>query len=302
MDNMLTSTAVRKILSWIAFAAALVLFARIAYSLLGAVEDWWIQSAAFLLIVALVVLALVSLVVNPAIGPGDAATPDSAPPVNGQSFPQGSTPFVLALEIALAVIFFYLSLTLLNKPADLIPWLENHPTGWFTPAFIINNQGALLMMFTAGLGSTLATTLGFVAHASSRGDFQSRYIPWYLIRPINGAILGLIFYWLIEGGLLAVLPPESQPESGQSLDLNALAAIGTLVGFLSREAISKLREIFEVMFATERSVPDGIQQQILSRKSQERTQSAYEHLLTRYADNPDAVLAVKRSWKKFGKN
>jgi hypothetical protein len=64
-----------------------------------------------------------------------------------------------------------------------------------------------------------------------------------------GMLLGLIFYFLIRGGLLAVMGPSQE----EITDLNnwGLAAIGALVGLFSRNAISKLREIFRTMFRTE---------------------------------------------------
>ena len=81
--------------------------------------------------------------------------------------------------------------------------------------------------------------LGYLTHASIEKNFDVSYLPWYIARPFMGLMLGLLFFFLFKGGLLATLPGNSQ-------DLNdfGLAGIGGLVGLFSKNAIEKLREIF----------------------------------------------------------
>lgn len=105
---------------------------------------------------------------------------------------------------------------------------------------------ALITMFAAAIGGTITTILGYLKYASEKKEFEVSYLPWYVARPIMGMLLGLIFFFLLKGGLLATLPSISQA----NLNDTALAGIGGLVGLFSKPAIEKLRELFNVLFAT----------------------------------------------------
>lgn len=100
-------------------------------------------------------------------------------------------------------------------------------------------------MLAAAVGGCIGTILGYLKHASIEKNFDVAYLPWYVARPFMGLLLGLLFF-LFKGGLLATLP-------GGAPDLNdfGLAGIGGLIGLFSKNAIEKLREIFNVLFATQ---------------------------------------------------
>jgi len=42
---------------------------------------------------------------------------------------------------------------------------------------------ALVMMFAAAVGSLITTILGYLDHASYKGDFDRAFVPWYIGRP-----------------------------------------------------------------------------------------------------------------------
>lgn len=70
-----------------------------------------------------------------------------------------------------------------------------------------------------------------------------------------GMLLGIIFYFLVGQGLLAVATTKSTPES---LGEAGLAGIGALAGLFSKEAIEKLRELFNTLFSTRKSVEESV--------------------------------------------
>jgi hypothetical protein len=106
-----------------------------------------------------------------------------------------------------------------------------------------------LMAVTAlagGLGSCVATILGYLLHASEKKDFDTAYSAWYVGRPLLGLLLGFIFYFVVKGGLLVVAM------DGADMELNdaGMAAIGSFVGLFSKNAVEKLRELFNTLFQT----------------------------------------------------
>ena len=121
---------------------------------------------------------------------------------------------------------------------------------------------AAATMFGAGIGSSLATILAYLEHASDKGDFDPAYVPWYIGRPLMGMLLGLIFYFLIGQGLLAVATNKSTPES---LSEAGLTGIGALVGLFSKEAIEKLRELFNTLFSTQKNTQKKAEDSIVDR-------------------------------------
>lgn len=104
----------------------------------------------------------------------------------------------------------------------------------------------LVTMFAAGVGATITTILGFLDHASTLKDFKARFVPWYIARPLLGLLLGVVFYFVIKGGLLATVGSQNAEE----IDVYGLAAFAALVGMFSKRAIEKLRDVFETLFAT----------------------------------------------------
>jgi len=118
----------------------------------------------------------------------------------------------------------------------------------------------------------ITTILGYLEHASYRKNFSRAFVPWYIGRPVMGMLLGLVFYFVIKGGLWALVPVDGDP--GDTLNLYGLAGIGSLVGLFSKDAIEKLREVFHTLFSTERSV----KKKLLSSLPKELREKVYAHL------------------------
>jgi hypothetical protein len=143
------------------------------------------------------------------------------------------------------IVGLFFTLNSISWPDWIMKSLEKAPD--FT--------NSVATMFGAGIGSSLATILAYLEHASDKKDFDVAYVPWYIARPIMGMLLGLIFYFLLREGLLAVVTNNSTPES---LSEAGLIGIGALVGMFSKEAIEKLRELFNTVFSTRKSVEESL--------------------------------------------
>ena len=75
--------------------------------------------------------------------------------------------------------------------------------------------------------------------------FKAEWTPWYLTRPFTGAILALLFYLLLRGGFLQ----QANVNTGGFYGIIGLAG---LFGLFSKQALDKLSDIFNVVFASEK--------------------------------------------------
>lgn len=125
-------------------------------------------------------------------------------------------------------------------------------------------QELLVIMFAAGVGSSVTNILGFLSHASVQKDFDPAYTPWYIARPVLAMLLGLIFYFVIKGGLI-VLTAGNTTSGVNELNLWTLSAIGALVGLFSQNAFEKLRKLFDTLFITEADKKDKMNRKLLKR-------------------------------------
>ena len=128
------------------------------------------------------------------------------PPASPTAYPSEVTirvgVYLLALTGFLTLGLFFI-LNSICWPDWIMKCLEKAPD--FT--------NALATMFGAGVGASVATILGYLEHASEKKDFDVAYTPWYVARPLMGMLLGLIFYFLLRDGLLAVVANKSTPKT-----------------------------------------------------------------------------------------
>jgi hypothetical protein len=120
-------------------------------------------------------------------------------------------------------------------------------------------QNLLITMLAAGLGSSITAILGYLQHACIVCDFKRSYVPWYFARPLLGLLTGLIFYFVLKGGMLAVGASDGAQPLGGISELG-LAALGALVGLFSKNALEKLREVFNTAFPTQRDYNDRLKE------------------------------------------
>lgn len=104
----------------------------------------------------------------------------------------------------------------------------------------------LVSLIGGGLGGALHALASLTAHVANR-DFAASWTMWYLTNPIVGASLATIFLFVLQAGLGG----QAAPTTG---GLYGIAAVATLSGLFSRNALNKLRDIFDVAFASKAAV------------------------------------------------
>jgi hypothetical protein len=186
-------------------------------------------------------------------------TPPASPrrAADDLAFPEGATLYVgagLVLFSAVAIV-------------GLLQLLSG--TGLFSlalcPSSIENASAATcgesvkmaIAVFAGAIGAAVYAIERFIVHAVKEGSFGRSYTAWYVLRPLQGSLLAVIFYLLLRGGLLAL----GTPVSGTATDLNhyGLASLCALVGMFSNDAMQRLRLTFQTLFATGsgKSAADG---------------------------------------------
>lgn len=103
--------------------------------------------------------------------------------------------------------------------------------------------------------AALAGALGSIVHlATSFTDFlgnqqlKTQWLPWYALRPFTGMALALIMYFILRAGLVGGMPGTA------AVNPYGVAALSGLTGMFSKQAIDKLREIFENLFRTQKEI------------------------------------------------
>ena len=92
------------------------------------------------------------------------------------------------------------------------------------------------------LGGTLHAIASLTAHVGD-GTFKQSWTMWYLTNPVVGAALAAAFMFVLQAGMGG----QAAPTAG---GLYGVAAGATLVGLFSRHALDKLKDIFDVTFAS----------------------------------------------------
>ena len=107
-----------------------------------------------------------------------------------------------------------------------------------------------LVLLSGCLGSFLHIAPSFSDFTGNR-TLKSSWVWWYCFRPFIGAALALVFYAALRGGLVTVAALPTVKAS----DLNpyGLVAAGALVGMFSKSATTKLGDVFETLFQSDKN-------------------------------------------------
>ena len=209
--------------------------------------------------------------------PAAAAEEEETPTGEGCEFyPSASTLLVGGWLVAFALVDLLALLAAFTPPdwwtAGTTPFA--HVLKPLLPGSQANRdqlQDLLVTMFAAGIGSSITAILGYLEHACIKRDFRRSYVPWYFARPLMGMLMGVIFYFVLKGGLLAVLPADAGGGAAAQIatsDLNqfTLAGLGTMVGLFSKNALEKLREVFNTLFSTQRDFVEELEEAVARRE------------------------------------
>ena len=167
----------------------------------------------------------------------------------GACFPQSAT---LPIGLWLVVISLLLIAGLFEvlSPNPTITWLSTGSGSGGSGTASAEIRNLFVTIFAAGVGSMITTILGYLKHASERRDFMLSFVPWYFARPLIGILLGVVFYFVLKGGLLVTVGTAS----ASNINVYGLGALAALVGLFSKNAVEKLRDVFGTLFTTEADV------------------------------------------------
>ena len=124
------------------------------------------------------------------------------------------------------------------------------PITWFGRHYSPTPETALLLIvvLAGALGAFLHVATSFSDYVGNRRLMRS-WTWFYVLRPLVGAALAVIFYFAILGGLFT-----SQGTS--ALNPYGIAALSALVGLFSKQATNKLQQIFDTAFAVAKGEGD----------------------------------------------
>lgn len=153
-------------------------------------------------------------------------------------------------------VFYYSALLVLSVAA--LAWLwQNAPRvqAWASTPWL---QRLVLPLATTMLGGTVGNVLYNIRvmyqHYIKQRDYDPRWWGKYLSGPLEAAVLALVVYALIRGGVAAMagLPVSEAPREDQmGITLLGSLGLGTLVGFSIRDVIGWLQQLSKNLFRHE---------------------------------------------------
>jgi hypothetical protein len=124
-------------------------------------------------------------------------------------------------------------------------------TTWFAKRPIHRDLDLILLVLFAGaLGSFLHVAQSYSDYIGNR-TLKKSWVWWYAMRPFIGAGLALVCYAASRGGVMAIASGSNVKAS--ELNPFGVVAIAALVGMFSKAATSKLGDVFETLFKSDKS-------------------------------------------------
>jgi len=122
--------------------------------------------------------------------------------------------------------------------------------GYIKANIYLETRLLLLVMLAGSLGSLMHSLRSLYWYTGNRMMVWS-WLAFYLLLPFTGAILAVIFYFVVRGGFFS---PQASFENTSPFGFAALSA---LVGLFSPQATLKLKEIAETIFTKPGSGEDS---------------------------------------------
>jgi hypothetical protein len=107
-----------------------------------------------------------------------------------------------------------------------------------------DEERLLILVMTAGaLGSLVHALRSAYWYVGNRNLVRS-WVPKYLLLPFCGAILAVLFYFIVRGGFF------SSRTASMHTSQYGFCAMACLVGLFSEQAVLKLKQVAETVFMT----------------------------------------------------
>lgn len=140
-------------------------------------------------------------------------------------------------------VLFYLIFFLVFLSYLLIEFLSGKLPDWMN-----NFQIPFLCGLSGGFGGILYCLRGIYLNYSVKNIWDSKWIPWYVIRPIVSIITGGVSFLFLKAGLLVL---EAKAENGSTnLGFYALAFVA---GLNVDKFISKIEDLAQATWGIEKS-------------------------------------------------
>ena len=124
----------------------------------------------------------------------------------------------------------------------------------FLPFTVPYEAALLIVVIAAGaLGSCIHTLRSLSWYIGNR-ELRRSWIAKYLMMPIYGSSLALVFYFVVRGGFFSV------QATAESANVLGFAALSGMVGLFSDQAVLKLKELAETLLTKPRPGSDAVPQ------------------------------------------
>jgi len=146
----------------------------------------------------------------------------------------------------LAAVLTYVFLKLWPPSLDLGPNTGPQTEvlfGWIPVSTLPESRLILLVACAGALGGLIHALRSFSSFSGNR-QLVASWTYWYLMRPVSGTLLALVFYLLIRGGFITGAIKE-----GAGISVAGFVGAAALVGLFSDLALDKLKEVFRTLFA-----------------------------------------------------
>lgn len=146
--------------------------------------------------------------------------------------------------------FYFIVLTILFIYMVIKIWpgegIETTINLFGSKPFTLGNEVRFILMvaLVGALGSLIHAMTSFATYVGNK-QFAGSWSWWFILRPFIGMPLALIFYFVVRGGFFTMAADTD------AISPFGIAGLSGLVGMFSKQAIDKLREVFENLLRTE---------------------------------------------------
>lgn len=189
--------------------------------------------------------------------PGDAG----AVPVSSVGAEFARTRDIVILAGVLLLLAFAFGAILLQAwppappPAGSAAAAQEHATRMrilFWRLGLLRDVRLFVVVTAAGGMGALVHVLRSLYEYVGNQSLRRRWLLMYVLEPYIGALMALVFYFVLRGGLTTT--------TASSNDINpyGVTALAALVGMFSREAVQKLNDVFKTVFTSAGKSADHI--------------------------------------------
>jgi hypothetical protein len=126
-----------------------------------------------------------------------------------------------------------------SSPATRIPALVIFGVTWAHPA--PDSLYLIIVVAAAAIGAAIHALTSLSTFVGNR-SFVATWTWWYVIRVPVGTGIAAVLYFLLRAGFVSIGP------SGGNINAYGVAAFSGLAGMFSKQAVDKMRELFDTMF------------------------------------------------------